>query len=890
MSDDHFPPALRLREQALIEERRRLAGVSDRAPLPGGTATAVAGLALSGGGIRSATLSLGLLQALAEADALRAIDYLSTVSGGGYAGAFLGGLYQPRSTTAPEQGPDRAERVRRELSDERSFPIRWLRDNGRYIAPNGATDLWTGAATVLRNLVAIHVVLATFVFAILLGAQGLRFLIASALIRGGFGEAVGVAVVLLSRRGIWWSPYWCLPVLSFVFGCLPTGIAYWVIRRDFKEDGAVASGFPAWLTIAIGLTLTAVLAITRRPPHDSPGAPGWFESAPFGVAALVLLLTLVTWAAGTGFGRRTNAEARNVMTVWLRHALVITTAGSVFAFIDTAGQTIYATVELKDGLLGLFAAMAGSFGAVAVGASAVIKWLGSLVATSTQPLRVPSAVLAAVGAAIAVTAWLSGVSTVAHAVTWGARAPLGVPESFPWWVLLAALGLALAFGRTYSFLNRSTLATLYAARLTRAYLGASNEARQHAANQSVTRILPGDEIDFRQYAPHLNGGPLHIINVTLNETVGGRSDLEERDRRGMNMAVGPAGVSVAARHHALWDAAGGGRSNRLLGVPSASESGRFAVFPPTEHGFDSEPLDVGQWMAISGAAVSAGAGWQTSLGLSLLTGLFNLRLGRWWSSGVAPRSREQVMRATGSSPLRRERRMARRLFTALFPVEHHLMDELLGRFWGPARRFWYLTDGGHFENTGIYELIRRRAPVIVAFDNGADPDGHFSDFANLVRKARTDFGAEVRLMNRLERERALLTIPDGWRRNVLLGHLGDLEDLGMISAEQPPDATNADGNERYAALAWIEYPAAGEDPSRKTLLVLIKPRVTPRLPIDVREYKLTNPDFPQQPTSDQFFDERQWESHRKLGQQIGRALFPSELGFWPALVATAPPR
>src|SRR5215472_1223170 len=96
------------------------------------------GLAIAGGGIRSATFALGILQALARQKRLRCIDFMSTVSGGGYIGGFLGALYlralaeedgsPPGGTTAVESALTRFPE---------SFPIRWLRRNGRYLSPTG---------------------------------------------------------------------------------------------------------------------------------------------------------------------------------------------------------------------------------------------------------------------------------------------------------------------------------------------------------------------------------------------------------------------------------------------------------------------------------------------------------------------------------------------------------------------------------------------------------------------------------------------------------------------------------------------------------------------------------------------------------------------------------
>ena len=94
-----YPDTLHERETTLIGRRRTAAGIAADAPL--------LGAAFSGGGIRSATFCLGFTQALAHARELRQIDYLSTASGGGYFGGFLGRLY----TRDYVRGPDKVEQM-----------------------------------------------------------------------------------------------------------------------------------------------------------------------------------------------------------------------------------------------------------------------------------------------------------------------------------------------------------------------------------------------------------------------------------------------------------------------------------------------------------------------------------------------------------------------------------------------------------------------------------------------------------------------------------------------------------------------------------------------------------------------------------------------------------
>src|SRR5437879_10514128 len=135
-----YPRELWHQERALLSARRGAALEGVERP-PDDTL----GVALSGGGIRSATFSLGVFQALARFGLIGKIDYLSTVSGGGYFGAFLGRIFsrpEIRSVREVEELLSGAPgstipRTSPRLPDV----VRWLREHGRYLSPNGAGDL-----------------------------------------------------------------------------------------------------------------------------------------------------------------------------------------------------------------------------------------------------------------------------------------------------------------------------------------------------------------------------------------------------------------------------------------------------------------------------------------------------------------------------------------------------------------------------------------------------------------------------------------------------------------------------------------------------------------------------------------------------------------------------
>jgi hypothetical protein len=826
--EDVYPENLRAADESSIGERRGVAGVTDP------PSERQIGLALSGGGIRSATFSLGVLQAMAREKLLRRVDYLSTVSGGGYIGSFLGGLFT--GDRAKNQRPPVAK-VEATLSDNTSKPLGWLRENGRYLSPNGGGDLLLAGAVGIRNWVAIQVILGTLFMTLLLFAEVLRSLVLRSDLNIGKG---GLRIIL---------------AVLFVTTVVPLAWAYW-LAQSWKGRSRADWTLPPLLAGIATLIVSVVLLVLHGPGNR---------------AALLLAVVsgLALAYAGAAYLQAKHDDptvisrsVNNLLSRWLKGAFLATGTALAFAVLDDLGNRLY--VCLRDSGPG---AVLGGHGIVfTTGASLLVfgRKLASFLASSTggkQRLRLPLGLLAGAAALAIAAGVLISLSATAHAFAdgWGGCLPNGL-----WWAFVVGLALTVVFGRTLPFLNQSSLQALYAARLTRAYLGASNPERWKPEGGNLTELMQGDGVEMARYKPHKSGGPIHLINVTLNETVSGKSQIEQRDRKGLGMAVGPNAYSVGARHHLLMSDIGvpleppEGKSPE--DKPPKNEKSDFRIFP-TGHPINPEPLDLGTWISISGAAFTTGLGSRTSLGLSLLCGFFNVRLGYWWNSGIAPGWRTQ-----GSSPSLIGRVYA--AFTRFLPVHMHLLDEFLARFPGSASKRWYLSDGGHFENTGCYELLRRRLPLIILCDDGADASYTFTDLANLVRKARTDFGAEISFLDddaitQLGQELAKL--------------FGPLEHLRPCQRKEPV-ATSGDSpagpclenhfSKKHGAIARLEYPDGKEG-----LLVVLKPTLTGDEPLDLIEYHASHPAFPQEPTSEQFFDEAQWESYRKLGETIGHQVF-----------------
>jgi hypothetical protein len=195
---------------------------------------------------------------------------------------------------------------------------------------------------------------------------------------------------------------------------------------------------------------------------------------------------------------------------------------------------------------------------------------------------------------------------------------------------------------------------------------------------------------------------------------------------------------------------------------------------------------------------------------------------------------------------------------------------------------------------GGYELLRRRLPFVLIVDGEMDSDSTFEGLANLVRKARIDFGAEVRFLT--EKDLDLVV------EKKVRPYIGTLEQLkrGKWEVEESADGASEREGENprsgpargtdlpsaprgkfleldrtgrslaHAALAEVRY-----ENGFRSWLLYVKPTVTGREPIDILEYHAAHPDFPHETTLDQYFDEAQWESYRRLGEYIADMIFGS---------------
>ena len=294
-------------------------------------------------------------------------------------------------------------------------------------------------------------------------------------------------------------------------------------------------------------------------------------------------------------------------------------------------------------------------------------------------------------------------------------------------------------------------------------------------------IPPGlhisDERNRREKDHLLGVPPLHVVNASLN-LVGGEN-LAWQERKAASFTV----------------------------TPLHSGSRTLEAYCDTaEYG---EKITLGTAMAISGAAVSPNMGTLSSPAFTFLMTLFNARLG-WWIGNPARKTHDEA------SP-----RMS--LVS--------LLMEALGKT-SAAHDYVFLSDGGHFENLGLYEMVLRRCRYIIVCDASADGRYGFGDLANAVRKIRIDLGIPIE---------PLVTKYIGPQKDERYG--------------------------RYCALGKIHYKNV-DGGDAVGYLVYIKPAIYSDSPADVRNYANESATFPHETTADQFFSESQFESYRALGRHV----------------------
>lgn len=876
------------------------------------------GVAFSGGGIRSSTISLGVAQAFAKYNRLLDFDYCSTVSGGGYFGSFMTSLFMPDSIrgNAPRPQPDPAlpqdrpkdtaqfalkvlaDNAQQEEIDDPfnpaggriRHPLWWLRQHSRYMAPNGPSDYQAAITYFIRNWSGLMFVIIAALAMLFATSTALTTIIYhwrsnTADIFSFTGHLVedcaSACMTVDGKHYFRWSvsPLVVLPLFGYAL-CAVFAEAYWL--TIWAERGAThyfflikAKGAPSrWRLNANCVVLALVTGIPAWAFSPAGVMSGKAVQAHWQLASSVVLgvmavssltqLLLVLFIDShylpsadpqikdDGNAQSTDGiaplivEIRRRLTRSLSLLLLCSTIGLLLVVLGALGRAAYSFASGGQGWAG-----AGLLVLAPVASTIVAKapkWFGdgrlaAFLGRQIWNIALVAAILLYALLAIAVDV---GVQALAFDGPEWTRTDYWKGGNYSWsssppyfnsmfWTWLMISVMFFITGSFPAFLNLSSLHGLYGTRLTRAFLGAGNVVRLRNKSSGPTDSDPGDQIPMAAYQhaamSNQTFAPFHLVNTTLNETVSPtRSQLLERDRKGVPLVFAPEGAFLAARS----------KQDEAISWKELDQA---------------EALSVGQLCAISGAAFSSGMGMNTTLGGSLMLVFANIRLGYWWHVRDAL--------AQSLPPYTPPNTILAWLWRRIPPTYAHLLLEMFGMYFRSGD-YVNISDGGHFENTGAYEMLRRKVPTILVCDNGQDHACAFEDMENLIRKARIDLGMEISVPSHSEVARII----DAAGAQLFLNtDSGDWRD-GLLA--RAPLGSSAPASQKAFCLLLKVVDCS--DPNWKGHILWMKPCLFDGVPEDVLGYGRRNPNFPQQSTLDQFFDEAQWESYRKLGFTMGSKL------------------
>jgi hypothetical protein len=944
-------------EEVYCEEQEEIA-TARKLRCPESADHGLVGLAFSGGGIRSATFNLGIIQGIAEKGLLKQIDYLSTISGGGYIGSWL-------TAWIRRQGCARVEKTLKEngapTSSNARFsepqPVRFVRDFSNYLTPHtGAMslDTWALLAIYFRNLLLNLVLLTSVSLCVLLlpliliwgfklvgpilerdfhflnplGTINNRirilFWILTALSVGVAATTAGCGLMAFSNKqflqgwkrrvveqGAKFNSLGFLVALLFVTLLLGHGPARLVEHVLIWMITGAAAYLLFW-TVALGPTLRARSAERAQAGsraasadfmrHWSPflvftivaGAAGgllvygvlelldWIRAQmdvtaaadgalitlgpPLLMAAIVITQSLHVGLAGRSFDdarREWMARATGALMLtslaWLALVGVAVYGPVVMHFLASSrwahnGWGQFATWTLASGWAGTTVAGLGAGSAkshskirrvlmraapyvfliglaffLARGSDYVLGrmwWFGSTARGEVPAITRPATAeelasqIRDLGKAQSLQQIAQAYNTTEQRIATLEGNSLYELAEHHWLTVVnysdTRLLVLFAFFAAIALIlerrldvNEFSMQLFYRNRLVRAYLGASKSKRSPhpftgfsdsddvalpmlSTSQVVVREEADRPIEDGVAQPQPYDGPYPLLGTALNIVHG--KQLAWQSRKAASFVFTPKfcgyHFSASPEFESNGLAASGYRRTETFTGPGG----------PT----------LGTALGISGAAASPNMGYHSTAAISALMTICNVRMG-WW---VGNPRHPQAWKHKGPNSA---------LSALLNELSANTNDE---------GRYVYLSDGGHFENLGLYELVRRRCRYIIACDGAQDHEMTFCDLGDAIEKCRHDFGAEI--------------------------------DLDVSRLKPQPSSRISLSHYALGSIAYHDG-SSGE-------ILYIKASLTGTEPLDVTAYASANQAFPHDSTANQFFNESQFESYRALGQHIIRRL------------------
>jgi len=817
--------------------------------IPAGQALA---LCCSGGGIRSATFNLGVVQALQEAeDLFAAVQTVTAVSGGSYIAAAHAlvtanparpaddrpAAYRPAAAAAvpparARLAGDRARQAAPALPPPAAYALRspeelHLRDHTRYLLESWQIAV-RAIGMLIRGVCVNTILVGSLIFILahlagwLIGAKGIGILT---------GLHVGSPAVSLQL-------YWLIPVAAAAITvvlawaqAMPPGLPS--RRSRWRRGGRGAAPRPPgergrlrralrlifrdhparWSNRALACTLAAAFVLAAAPLAIkglytvSLGNGNWsvitrflgFSSGPGCKAA-------ATANAGyqvCGAVHNSPAAAKSNGGGASSPQVLLATFGSVAAVIVTLARATIGRLRTFQADL-----TAGPLAGVTAKVAAflqrrLVPWIGSG--------------LIVAGIIVLALRWIgSGANVPPLQGGWTSQAAHCL------YALAAFLLVKVAID-----INSTSMHSFYRDRLAAAY----GVVRRHdeATGRSYARDASWARLSMLR-APGRN----LVICAAANCTKGG--DLPP-GRGCVSFTFTPADIGLS-REPRAGDSPPGARA----AAAAYEDKARLTLFDA---------------VAVSGAAISPVMGKMTRPAMRILLAAADVRLGVWLDSPEAIQERSGRARARAGRPLAEEGRRRwpwrwrvaaaapRWLWRAGAAVWRHWLQPDLRHLWAEAAgtlhldgRWIYVTDGGHYENLGLVEALRREPYHLIVVDASGDAPGQFSTLGQAIALARSELGVQV--------------------------------DIDPADALQPDKDTGLCA--RPYATGTFSYPDPGKNSAGPHHLIYLKLAVPASAPLDVLAYRQNHTTFPTDSTLQQLYDDQEFEAYRELGYYCAQAV------------------
>jgi hypothetical protein len=745
------------------------------------------GIALSGGGIRSAIFCLGALQAFAAKDLLGKFDYMSTVSGGGYIAGALQWLWhtRPNTGTSANNFPYGCEeKLVSSVADNQN--LAYLRAHGKYLTPGDGLTIWTLMSVVIRTLFLNLVVW--------LPIGGLVFLTAILLFMG-LPERLPIKVWNPLENlvpGVWtkgldptiWQYHFffalCIWVVLLALGVFLLWALAFSLDTRISPRQASGQKTMSWVLVSsfalLGMAgLVWYFVFNKNQPDPTSYGILFFSIFAFVVCSAMVLLQLRAGSTSANYlWRRKFETTAGISLPWISIIAVLGTVPILPYFLvdRPAWKTILSGVGAFSGLA------TGAFG----------HWAQAQKGATSNTMRWALMV----GSAL----FLYFIAVLSYCIAQLLFTPKAVfgndqqdLEQVVGGVIIASFVTAIILAWRTN-VNYVGLHRFYRDRLMEAFM----PDQSCLANNTVGRSPVADRLSLAELWPSDATKPARQIPypiINTNAIMINDEDRQLATRGGANFILSPLYIGS--------DVTGWERTDRHI----------------AKHGVQT----LASAIAASGAALNAnsayvGEGLTRDRLLSILMTLLNLRLGLW------------VGRPSKRAPTK----------LGTFEPNHFIPSFWYGMTregYKRNRAFVELSDGGHFDNLGIYELIRRRLQLIVVIDGEEDNRYAMAALYSVAQRVKEDFDASIDLDNCLNN---LVPAP---------------------AAGYPKDA-------EYVPACYFST-TIGYPKNQIGQLIYIKLSLLRAAGFAAKGYQAQHPDFPHESTSNQFFVPEQIEAYRAIG-------------------------